>query len=58
MLTRPHILSADHFMRLQTLAEITNLKLTAVFIRVLVEETRKNNNDLLKITDMDTFYRG
>ena len=58
MLTRPHILSADHFVRLRTLAEIINLKLTAVFIMVLVEETREYNNDLLKITDMDTFYRG
>ena len=58
MLTLLHILSADHFVRLRTLAEITNPKLTAVFIRVLVEETREYNNDLLKITDMDTFYRG
>ena len=33
MLTLPHILSADHFVRLRTLAEITNLKLTAVFYK-------------------------
>ena len=44
--------------RLQTQAKITDLKLTAVSIRGLVNETRGYNNDLLKTTDMYTIYKG
>ena len=59
-----HIESADPvtmyhvIVRLRTLGKITDLKLTAVSIRVIVNETRGRNNDLVKTTDMYTIYKG
>ena len=44
--------------RLRTLTKITGLKLTISFYKGARDETRKQNNDLLKTTDMYTIHKG